>query len=39
MVAARDRLTEVLLPPYAPDLNPTESVWLTARLLRPAAGR
>jgi DDE superfamily endonuclease len=39
LVAARGRLTEALLPPYAPDLDPTEGVWLTARLLRPAAGR
>jgi hypothetical protein len=27
MVAARDWLTVVLLPPYAPDLNPAEGVW------------
>lgn len=27
MIAARDWLTVVLLPPYAPDLNPTEAVW------------
>ena len=27
MIDARDWLTVVLLPPYAPDLNPAEGVW------------
>lgn len=27
MIAARDRLTAVLLPAYAPDLNPVEWAW------------
>lgn len=27
LIAARRWLTVVLLPPYAPDLNPTEAVW------------
>jgi putative transposase len=27
MIAARDWLHVILLPPYAPDLNPTEQVW------------
>ncbi|CAM5295787.1 hypothetical protein GCM10010329_80320 [Streptomyces spiroverticillatus] len=33
-IADRDWLTVVLLPPYAPDLNPVEGIW---SVLRPPA--
>ncbi|MDP9869675.1 MULTISPECIES: transposase [Streptosporangium] len=31
LIDARDRLTVYCLPPYAPDLNPVESVWSMLR--------